>query len=102
MITEAFQTGEAILWGAIASVGLLTAFFSTAIVAAGMRAADAVARWWKRRYVTEHDVGPDALQLLEELDTHLDQYLVEHPDVAAGFDRLRNVVRDQQEKGGSA
>jgi hypothetical protein len=47
----------------------------------------------------EHDVGPDALRLLEALDAHLDGYLVQHPDVADGFARLRQAVRDEQQKG---
>ncbi len=54
----------------------------------------------------EHDVGPDALRLLEDLDTHLDAYFarMSHlfeelgpptvPDYR--FDRLRQAIRDQQ------
>ena len=59
----------------------------------------ALACWWRRRYVTTHDVGPDTLRLLADLDAHLDQYLLDHPDVAAGFDRLRDAVRNEQPKG---
>lgn len=46
-----------------------------------------------------HDVGPDSLRLLEDLDAHLDRYLIDHPDVADGFARLRQAVRDEQQKG---
>ena len=42
------------------------------------------------------DVGPDALRLLEELDAHLDTYLINNPDMADGFARLRQVIRDEQ------
>lgn len=58
---------------------------------------------------TEHDVGPDALRLLEDLDAHLDQQfaalagLYERlgpSDLDAGFDRLRQAIRDEQRKGG--
>ncbi|MFS8200512.1 hypothetical protein ACLVWQ_17720 (plasmid) [Streptomyces sp. CWNU-52B] len=56
-----------------------------------------------------HDVGPDALRLLEDLDAHLDGYFarVSHlfeelgspPVDPAGLDRLRAAVRDDQPKG---
>lgn len=45
---------------------------------------------------TAHDVGPDSLRLLKDLDLHLNLYLVDHPDVAEGFARLRQAVRDEQ------
>lgn len=45
-----------------------------------------------------HDVGPDALGLLEELDTHLDEYVDADPELADGFDRLRDAVREQQQE----
>lgn len=47
----------------------------------------------------EHDVGPDALRLLEDLDAHLDEYLAADPELTAGFDRLREAIRDEQTKG---
>lgn len=55
--------------------------------------------------------GPDSLRLLEDLDTHLDTYaaqvtgLYEQPTIApdpvlaAGSDRLRDTVRNEQQKG---
>lgn len=43
-----------------------------------------------------HDVGPDSLRLLKDLDLHLNLYLVDHPDVAEGFARLRDAIRDEQ------
>jgi len=63
-----------------------------------------------------HDVGPDALLLLEDADAHITEYVAEdpdlfevfgpdvpvpnlgtHPDAAAGFDRLRQAIRDHRE-----
>jgi hypothetical protein len=46
--------------------------------------------------------GPDSLRLLADLDAHLDNYVAEHPDVAAGFERLRRAVRDEQQRGGDS
>lgn len=47
------------------------------------------------------DVGPDSLRLLQELDAHLDDYVAADPELAAGFDRLRDALREhrQQEDG---
>jgi hypothetical protein len=59
----------------------------------------------------EHDVGPDNLRLIEELDAHLDQQFAQlaglyerlgPPDVDAGCDRLRAAIRDEQQKGETA
>ncbi|MFD4569347.1 hypothetical protein ACFWOX_33920 [Streptomyces sp. NPDC058467] len=58
----------------------------------------------------KHDVGPDALRLLQDLDAHLDEYFarMSHlfeelgpptPDLT-GLERLRQAVRDEQQKGG--
>jgi monomeric isocitrate dehydrogenase len=57
--------------------------------------------WLAHRTQQRHDVGPDALRLLQELDAHLDEYLLANPDVAAGFDRLRAAIRDEQQNGGT-
>ena len=55
-----------------------------------------------------HDVGPDALRLLQDLDAHLDQYSTQlaglyervgSPDLDAGCDRLWQAIRDEQQKG---
>jgi len=58
----------------------------------------------------KHDVGPDALLLLEQLDAHLDAYyarlshlfeeLGPPPPHLTGLQRLRQAVRDEQQKGG--
>lgn len=56
-------------------------------------------RAWKAEQAQNadpYDVGPDALRLLEELDTHLDNYVAADAELAAGFDRLRQAVRDEQ------
>jgi hypothetical protein len=88
----------------------LTAFL---IVAVLLAASLAGTYWYIRRATvrgeidrdriarenTVHDVGPDSLRLLRDLDLHLNLYLVDHPDVAEGFARLRQAVRDEQSKG---
>jgi len=63
------------------------------------------------RRVAEHDVGPDALRLLEDLEDHMTAYEASvrslydrprtphDPVIAAGCDRLRQAIRDH-EKGG--
>jgi hypothetical protein len=55
----------------------------------------------------EHDVGPDGLRLLEDLDAHLDAHFARlaplfeelgpPPADAAGCDRLRDAIRQQRE-----
>lgn len=60
----------------------------------------------------QHDVGPDALRLLEDLDAQLDLHFTKleglyervgpPPVDLAGLGRLREVVRDEQQKGKSA
>jgi hypothetical protein len=57
-----------------------------------------------------HDVGPDALRLLQDLDAHLDTYATQlaglykpsispDPVLAAGCDRLHTAIRDHREEG---
>lgn len=41
---------------------------------------------------TVHDVGPDSLRLLQDLDA----YVAADAQLAAGFDRLRQAIRDEQ------
>jgi hypothetical protein len=67
-------------------------------------------RLGRTRRPSAHDVGPDQLRLLEEMDAHLDEYVAEDPDlwdvfgrggnwdVQAGLDRLRQAIRDEQQK----
>lgn len=94
----------------------------TGIVAAYVALAVALYRRERRRPLERdrlireaHDVGPDNLRLLEELDAHLDAYmaqlagLYERPHIAldpvyaAGLERLRDATCDQHNdlKGGS-
>lgn len=42
------------------------------------------------------DVGPDALQLLEDLDAHLDAYVAADPELAAGCARLWDAIHDHR------
>lgn len=61
-----------------------------------------VVRWCRDRRDRRHDVGPDALRLLEELDGHLDAFAADDPEVQAGLARLRAAVRDEQQNGGTS
>ena len=47
----------------------------------------------------EYDVGPDSLRLLQDTDAYLDEYVLADAEMAAGFDRLRQAIRDEQQKG---
>ena len=69
------------------------------------RAASRASRAEEAREETVHDVGPDALQLLQDLDAHLDAHAAQlaglyerlgPPDPAwdAGLERLHDAVRD--------
>lgn len=40
-----------------------------------------------------------AERLPADIEDHLTWFLIDHPDVAAGFARLRQAVRDEQQKG---
>ncbi|MFE4697252.1 hypothetical protein ACFRIC_09180 [Streptomyces sp. NPDC056738] len=53
-----------------------------------------IARWSRRR--------SHARRLLEDLAADMDSYLLDHPDVKAGLDRLHAAVRDEQQKGGTS
>ncbi|MGW1796915.1 hypothetical protein ACWCQN_13110 [Streptomyces sp. NPDC001984] len=53
----------------------------------------AIVAWWRGR---RHDVGPDALRLLEDLHKHLDRCAARDPEVAAGFARLDAAIQDRQ------
>ena len=60
----------------------------------------------------QHDVGPDSLRLLQDLDAHLDAYFAQlshlfeelgpppsQDPMAAGLDRLRDAIHNDQQKG---
>ena len=64
-------------------------------------AGAAVCAWQVRRALRDNqqpDIGPDALRLLEELDAHLDNYVLADPELAAGFDRLRTAITDHRKE----
>lgn len=83
---------------------------AAALIVAGVVAVGVPAVWWqvraarreesqKDRIVREatvHDMGPDSLRLLKDLDLHLNLYLVDHRDIAEGLARLDQAVRDHQ------
>lgn len=62
-----------------------------------------------RLTVPQHDVGPDALRLLEDLDVHLDKQFATlsgfyerlgPPDLEAGRERLLQAIHDEPQEGG--
>ena len=71
------------------------------------RAAGRASRAEEAREETVHDVGPDSLQLLQDLDAHLDAHAAQlaglyerlgppDPAWAAGCERLWDAIRDEQ------
>lgn len=42
--------------------------------------------------------GPDSLRLIQDLDAHLNAYVLDNPQMAAGFGRLRDAIRDHREE----
>ncbi|MFJ2259511.1 hypothetical protein ACIOKD_14415 [Streptomyces sp. NPDC087844] len=56
----------------------------------------AFVRWRRAR---QHDVGADALRLLQTLDLSLDRLSTDNPELAEGFARLDAAVREDQERG---
>ena len=48
--------------------------------------------------LVRHEVGPDALRLLQELDTHLAQTVARDPELAAGFQRLRTALDETRKE----
>lgn len=78
------------------STPLAAAFWSVWVVGTLFCAFKALAALADRRREQRHDVGPDALRLLQELDVHLDEYVAADPELAAGFDRLRDAIRDHR------
>ncbi|NUP42357.1 MAG: hypothetical protein HOY76_36330 [Streptomyces sp.] len=64
---------------------IAAAFLFLGVVAVLILIASAIATWWRGR---QHDVGPDPLKLLEDLDAHLDGFALEDPEIEAGLARL--------------
>lgn len=95
LIAEVVQTGQLIVGGAVISVAFL-AGLALAIVVVFALALIRAAAYYRR--VDQDDVGPDALQLLEDLDAHLNQHADHDPDLTAGFVQLRGAIRDEQQK----
>lgn len=88
---------ESTVGGAVLlAVAFLAVGFVTGVV---WIAACEISRRLKGR---RHDVGPDQLRLLEELDAHPDDYVATDPELAAGFARLRAAIRNEQQKGEQA
>jgi cytochrome c-type biogenesis protein CcmH/NrfG len=77
------STGQALVITAVSVVGALAC------------AWQAIRAW---RAADRHDVGPDSLRLLEDLDAHLDEHVAADPELAAGFDRLRTAIHEHREE----
>jgi len=72
------------------------AYLAVSVAVIVIFGAAAIAAWRRDRRDEQHDVGPDALQLLDDLDAHLDQFAIDDPEVKAGLARLNAAVRDDQ------
>ena len=81
---------------------LVSAFFLAVLLVGPPACLWQIRRAWRAeqaKTADPYDVGPDALRLLGELDTHIDEYVAADAQLAAGFDRLRQAVRDEQRGG---
>ncbi|MFD9192948.1 hypothetical protein ACFWCA_32640 [Streptomyces phaeochromogenes] len=100
MIADIAAVLDIAVWVVIVSTVVL---YSAAAVGASLLlwlAFRAIVRAHQTRWHTgPHDVGPDALRLLEDLDRDLDEMVAADPELAAGFERLREAVADEQQKG---
>jgi len=94
MIADAVNTGVVVIGGAVLAVAFLATLAVLILIAICAAIYSAIARRWRAR---RHDVGPDALRLLEDLDKHLDAFALDDPEVAAGLARLHAAVRDDRQ-----
>jgi hypothetical protein len=84
--------GQVVVPAAVVAFAFLAVGFFVLLVLI----AAAIACWWRDRRASQHDVGPDALRLLEDLDEDLDAYVADYPDIAEGFARLTAALNEQQ------
>ncbi|MFF7067347.1 hypothetical protein [Streptomyces pseudovenezuelae] len=84
--------GQVVVGAAVLGAGFLAVM--AALLLVGM-AATAVG-WWRDR---QHDVGPDQLRLLQDLDKHLNRTVAKDPEVKAGLARLDAAVCEGQQHG---
>jgi hypothetical protein len=101
-------TGWWLLWGLVVAV---VAWQTRQALREPLERDRIIADARRHQAAPAHDVGPDQLRLLEDLDAHLDQYFARmshlfeelgppiSPDPMAhpGCDRLRQAIRDQRE-----
>lgn len=83
------------------------AYLAVSVAVIVIFGAAAIAAWRRDRRDEQHDVGPDALQLLDDLDAHLDQFAIDDPEVKAGLSRLLEALGtppagDEQQSGGES
>ena len=81
-------------WIWIGAVLFLTGFAAWLLIAAVRRVIDSFTR--ANRLVAE-EVGPDALRLLEDLDTHLEQHAANDPELAAAYQRPAADIRKEEQ-----
>jgi hypothetical protein len=85
---------QAAVWMWAISGLFLTAAIGAVAYLLGRLVFDAIARTYRAQH---HDVGPDALRLLQELDVHLDQTAARDPELAAGLHRLHAAIHEARE-----
>ncbi|KOV86102.1 MULTISPECIES: hypothetical protein [unclassified Streptomyces] len=75
------------------------AIFAAATIAmfTAVLACHGISALVRRRRARRDDLGPD--RLWEEVDAHLAEVIAADPQLAAGLDRLRTAVRNEQHKG---
>jgi hypothetical protein len=87
------------VWMQIASTAILTSAAGVAAFLIGRLACLTIARAYHRRsHHGPHDVGPDALRLLQELDVHLDQIAAHDPQLAAGFQQMPDTAHNTRKE----
>ncbi|MFH8336908.1 hypothetical protein [Streptomyces sp. AM6-12] len=89
-------TTETVGGAVLLATVLLTAMATGALIAAVWAAARAIVRRVRAR---RSGLEVAELRLLEELDAHLEDYLLENPDLEAGLNRLRNAIHTEPSKG---
>jgi hypothetical protein len=93
---NAFADQRLLIGAAALALVFLVALSVAVLAILAMAAADAIRRI---RIERRYDLGPRGNALWADLDAHLDEFLDDNPDIAAGLDRLRTAIRDEQPQG---
>ncbi|SEC02365.1 hypothetical protein SAMN04490357_0988 [Streptomyces misionensis] len=86
-------TAETVGGAVLLATVLLTAMATGALIAAACAVARAIVHRVRAR---RQNLTVAELRLLDELDTHLDNYLADNPDIEDGLNRLQAAVREHQ------